>query len=473
MKVLATLSLSIFLISCAAQTTSEAPLSPLKITENLKPYVSVFSPNILLDNALVFVGDGKTPLPNYSVLISDERIAKIGPVGTITAPKGTTVIDLDGHTIMPGIVGLHNHIHMPGVRLMKYTAPRLYLAAGVTTVQTTGSADASGEIELARLIDTGDVPGPTLFPTAPYITGPGGNAVMDSPLTETEARSFVRTWAENGATWFKLYRHTDPDIAKVIIDEAHSLNLKVTGHLCSITFREAAIMGIDSIEHDFDAATDFVKDKPVGKCVRSRGSKVNLDMNGQEIADLIQTLVEENVTLTSTLAILESGFAFRPQADARALSAMSPESLERYKARQLRLIESPSLTSTPDYWSRIVKFERQFFAEGGHLVAGPDTGRHVLPGFGDQRNFELFVESGYSVSQAIQIMTHNGAKTLGVGEDIGLIKKGYQADLIIIPGDLTLDPSALKSTSIVFKKGVGFDPQKLLTDVKGKVGLPE
>jgi len=467
-KVLATLSLSIFLISCAAQTTSEAPLSPLKITENLKPYVSVFSPNILLDNALVFVGDGKTPLPNYSVLISDERIAKIGPVGTITAPKGTTVIDLDGHTIMPGIVGLQR----PPTALLGWSPP----SAGpnvplVSLDNPTLSAVPGKRWQVALYVDNNA--NGTMVPMIDCSFTNGGNAVMDSPLTETEARSFVRTWAENGATWFKLYRHTDPDIAKVIIDEAHSLNLKVTGHLCSITFREAAIMGIDSIEHDFDAATDFVKDKPVGKCVRSRGSKVNLDMNGQEIADLIQTLVEENVTLTSTLAILESGFAFRPQADARALSAMSPESLERYKARQLRLIESPSLTSTPDYWSRIVKFERQFFAEGGHLVAGPDTGRHVLPGFGDQRNFELFVESGYSVSQAIQIMTHNGAKTLGVGEDIGLIKKGYQADLIIIPGDLTLDPSALKSTSIVFKKGVGFDPQKLLTDVKGKVGLPE
>jgi len=471
-RVLVTLSLSILLTSGAVQTTSEAPLSPPNITENLKPYVSVSGLNILLDNALVFVGDGKAPLLNYSVLITGERISKIGPVGTIAVPLGTIVIDLDGHSIMPGIVGLHNHTHMPGVRLMKYTAPRLYLAAGVTTIQTTGSADASGEIELARLIDNGDVPGPTLFSTAPYITGPDGNVVMDKPLTETEARSFVRTWAENGATWFKLYRHTDPDIAKIIIDEVHGLNLKVTGHLCSITFREAAIMGIDSIEHGFIAATDFVKNKPVGKCVESSGSKINLDMNGQELENLIQTLVEENVTLTSTLAILESDFSYRPQADARALRAMSPESLERYKARQLRLIENPSLTSTPDYWSRIVKFERQFFAEGGHLVAGPDTGRHVLPGFGDQRNFELFVESGYSVPQTIQIMTHNGAKTLGVGEEIGLIKKGYQADLIIIPGDLTLDPSALKSMSIVFKKGVGFDPQKLLTDVQGKVGLP-
>ncbi len=459
-----------------ACTSPEEPMvleSPQKTAEALKPYVSVSGPNVLLENALVFVGDGKPPLPNHSILISGEIISAIGPADSITPPKSTRIIDLKGYSVMPGIIGLHNHTHMPGVTLMKYTAPRLYLAAGVTTIQTTGSANALGEIELARLIDNGDVPGPTIFPTAPYITGPNGNAVMDKPVTETEARTFVRTWAANGVTWFKLYRHTDPKIAKIIIDEAHALNLKVTGHLCSITFREAALLGIDSIEHGFNAATDFVDDKPVGECGGSRKSKINLDMKGKEVSELIQVLVREDVTLTSTLAILESGFAYRPQAEMRALKAMSPESVKRYEARQVQIKERPSTTSTPSYWNRIVQFERQFVAAGGHLVAGPDTGRHVLPGFGDQRNFELFVESGFTVPQAVQIMTHNGAVTLGVGENVGLLKTNYQADLIIMPGDLMSDPSTLKFAKIVFKKGIGYDPQKLLLDVEGKVGLPE
>jgi len=473
MKIWMMIGLLFFLTAYTSPEEAKIFAPSQKIADALKSYVSVSGPSILLDNALVFVGDGKSPLPNHSILISGERISAIGPVGSITPPKGTRIIDLKGYSVMPGIVGLHNHTHMPGVTFMKYTAPRLYLAGGVTTIQTTGSANALGEIELARLIDNGDVPGPTIFPTAPYITGPDGNAVMDKPVTEAEARTFVKTWAENGATWFKLYRHTEPEIAKIIIDKAHGLNLKVTGHLCSITFREAALMGIDSIEHGFDAVTDFVDDKPAGECVGSRKSKINLDMNGKEIAALIQILVTEDVTLTSTLAILESGFAHRPQSEARALKAMSPENIVRYEARQARLRENPSKTSTPSYWSRIIQFERQFVAAGGHLVAGPDTGRHVLPGFGDQRNFELLVESGFSVPQTVQIMTHNGAVTLGIGEDIGLVKIGYQADLIIVPGDLISNPSALKSAEIVFKKGIGYDPQTLLSDIIGKVGLPE
>jgi len=334
-KIWALIGLLFFL---TAYTAPEEPMAvvepPQKITEALKPYVSVSAPNIFLENALVFVGDGKFPLPNHSILLSGEGISAIGPIGSITPPKGAHIIDLKGYSVIPGIVGLHNHTHMPGVSLMKYTAPRLYLASGVTTIQTTGSAHALGEIELARLIDIGDVPGPTIFPTAPYITGPDGNAAMDKPVTEAQARAFVRTWAKNSVTWFKLYRHTNPEIAKIIIDEAHRLNLKVTGHLCSITFREATIMGIDSIEHGFNAATDFMDDKPVGECVSSRNSKINLDMNGKEVTELIQFLVTENVTLTSTLAILESGFSHRPQADPRALKAMSLENVKRYEARQ-------------------------------------------------------------------------------------------------------------------------------------------
>ena len=473
MKFWVLIGLLLFLTTCTSPEQAKVFVPSQKATKALKPYVSVSGPNVLLANALVFVGDGKLPLPNYSILISGDKISAIGPFGSITPPKGTHIIDLKGYSVMPGIIGLHNHTHMPGVTLMKYTAPRLYLAGGVTTIQTTGSANALGEIGLARLIDNGDVPGPTIFPTAPYITGPDGNAVMNKPVTETEARAFVRTWATNGATWFKLYRHTDPEIAKIIIDEAHALNLKVTGHLCSITFREAAILGIDSIEHGFNAATDFVDDKPVGECVGSRNSKINLDMNGKEVTELIQILVREDVTLTSTLAILESGFAHRPQAEIRALKAMSPENVKRYEARQVQIKERASTTSTPSYWSRIIQFEHQFVAAGGHLVAGPDTGRHILPGFGDQRNFELLVESGFSVPQAVQIMTHNGAVTLGIDKDVGLLKIGYQADLIIIPGDLMSDTSALKSAEIVFKKGIGYNPQTLLSDVEGKIGLPE
>ncbi|MGB5557054.1 MAG: amidohydrolase family protein, partial [Paracoccaceae bacterium] len=386
-------------------------------------------------------------------------------------PVGAQVIDLSGRTLIPGLVGMHNHTHMPGNTLMSFSAPRLYLAGGVTTMTTAGSADPIGEFQLASAIDAGEIPGPHIFPSAPYITGQGGNGPMAKPANDEQARAFVNEWADRGATWFKLYRHTDPDIAAAIIDEAHTRGLKVTGHLCSITYREAASMGIDSLEHGLNPASDFVSDKPPGVCVPSREPKSALDPAGPEIGALIDQLVTEGVTLTSTLAILETSFPHRPQADDRTLAAMSPSARDAYGQRQAQLVESAATTSsTSAYWELLLTFERRFVRSGGTLVAGPDTGRHILPGFGDQRNFELLVDAGFSVSETVQIMTHNGAVTLGIGDHVGLIAPGYQADILVVEGNLQDDSSGIRDLRIVFKQGVGFDPDRLIADVQGQVG---
>ncbi len=444
------------------------------LSVEVAPYVSINTEKILLTGALIYTGDGSPPLNDYSILIEGSRITALGPNEDLAAPRGALVIKLSGKTIMPGIVGMHNHTHMPGVTLMNYTAPRLYLAGGVTTIATAGSADPIGELQIAKAIAAGNAPGPRIFPSAPYITGPGGNGPMQKLKGEAEARAFVNSWADKGVRWFKLYRHTDPQIAKVVIDQAHRRGLKVTGHLCSITYRQAALMGIDKIEHGLNPASDFAKNKPDGKCVPSRVPKAALDPNGPELGALIDLLVANGVTLTSTLAILETGFPHRPQADQRSLDALAPSHVQTYRERQIRLAASVGTTSsTPEYWDMLLTFERNFVDAGGHLVAGPDTGRHIVPGFGDQRNFELLVEAGFSVQETIKIMTHNGAMTLGIGDDVGLIKAGYQADFLVIDGDLATDPSIIRKLDTVFRMGFGFDPNRLIEDTKGQVGEGE
>lgn len=433
---------------------------------------SAQQPGVLLTNATVFVGDGGRPLASHSILIRGGKIIEIVPSAEAAVPADSVVLDLSGKSVIPGIVGMHNHTHMPGARLLEFTAPRLYLASGVTTIQTAGSADANGELQLAEAIDNGRVPGPRIFASAPYVTGPGGNASMRVPNNEDVARQFVNEWADRGVRWFKLYRHTDPSTAAIIIDEAHRRSLKVTGHLCSITYVEAAALGIDRLEHGLNPVTDFVLGKKTGACVSSRASKLGIDKNGPEIGDLIRKLVAAEVTVTSTLAILESGFPHRPQADKRSLSALEPTRVTAYEERQRELAGNRnSTTSTPDYWELLVEFERRFVAAGGRLVAGSDTGRHVLPGYGDQRNFELLVESGFSIPEAIQIMSHNGALELGIGDTTGLLARGYRADIVVLDGDLSADATRIRNVELVFKGGIGFDPQKLIDDIKGKVGF--
>lgn len=467
------LLLSISLLAgCYADTPSNSVIPQRTVSEDLASYVAVSAERVLIKNVSILSGEAKEALRHQDIFIGGAMISAIGPSGTLSPPIGTQIIDGSGSWVMPGIIGMHNHTHMPGVTLMEYTAPRLYLAGGVTTMTTTGSADGEGELRLAANIKAGNIPGPTIFASAPYISGPGGNPPMDKPETIEDAQAFVDNWARKGVAWFKLYRHTDPGIAKAIIDRAHDHGLKVTGHLCSITYEEAANMGIDSLEHGLNAATDFVSDKPAGQCVASRASKTVLTPDSQELANLIQILVANDVTITSTLAILESSFPHRPQGEDRALAALSPDQVEAYHQRQAQLISRRETTSsTPAYWDLLLAFEQKFVAAGGHLVAGPDNGRHILPGYGDQRNFVLLVEAGFEPEQAVRIMTWNGAKTLGIDDKTGLIKAGYHADLLLIDGDIETNPSAIQNIRYVFKGGLGYDPQTLIDDVKGQVGL--
>ena len=442
----------------------------IPVSAEVGRYVAYDDPVIALVDVDVIDGTAGDVRRNHTVVIDGDRIAAVGPANSVRIPDAARVLRLPGRTVIPGLVGMHDHTHMPGITFMGYTASRLWLASGVTTVQTAGSAEPESETAMARAIATGERVGPTIFPTAPYITGPGGNGPMLKPATEEEARALVRAWSAAGATWFKLYRHIEPHIAAAVIDEAHARGRKVTGHLCSLTFGEAALLGIDGIEHGLTAVADFLRDKPQGECVSTRRAALDMDMSDARISELIKLLVREGVTLTSTLAILESQFPHRQQGDERTLSLLSPEWRQRYDERQARLEESAA-TMPPALFAKFMMFERLFAEAGGRLVMGPDPGNHVLPGYGNQRGFELLVEAGFTIPEAVRIATANGADALGVGDETGRIAEGYAADIIVLVGDLAADPATIRNVEVTFRNGIGFDPAMLIDDVRGQVGI--
>lgn len=436
------------------------------------PYVALDDPVIALVDVQVVDGTGAPARRGQTVVVEQGRIAAVGPIGAVAVPDGARVLSLPGRTVIPGLVGMHDHTHMRGIHFMGTTAPRLWLASGVTTVYTAGSAEPEAELALARAIAAGEAVGPTIVATAPYVTGPGGNGPMLRPADEAEARAFVRRWAAAGVGGFKLYRHVEPHVAAAVIDEARRHGRRVTGHLCSLTFAEAARLGIDGIEHGLISAADFVDDRAPGTCVSTRAAVAALDLADPRVAELVALLVAHDVALTSTLAIIESHFPHRPQADARALDLLAPVWRQRYDERQARLARDAARTRmTPPLLDAFMAFERMFAAAGGRLVMGPDPGRHVLPGFGNQRGFELLVEAGFSVPEAVRIATANGADALGRGRDVGRVAPGQAADLVVLSGDLPADASVIRRVEVVFKDGIGYDPQWLLADVRGLVGL--
>jgi imidazolonepropionase-like amidohydrolase len=451
---------------------------PDSLAEEVRRYVAVDTAVVALTNVLLLDGTGAEPRPGQTVIIRDGRIAEVGPATAVQVPAGAHPMDLGGHTVIPGIVGMHDHMFYTaaGGRAvqMSYTGPRLYLGSGVTTIRTTGSRSPYAEINIRESITEGLTPGPRIHLTAPYITGAEGGGSMAVVNSPEAARRFVAYWASEGATWIKAYTDIRRAELAAAIKEAHKRGVKVTGHLCSVSFREAVALGIDNLEHGMLTASDFDASKQADVCPIDRlGEMGEADPAGQTAKDVIATLVKRGVSMTSTLAVYEPFVATRPTRDPRTLRAMAPELRETY-LRIRYSIDSSGAGPAPETALRnAMAFEKAFVEAGGLLASGVDpTGiGGALAGYGDQRNYELFIEAGFTPATAVRIMTANGAKVLGVDKRLGTVEAGKLADLVVLKGDLTADPHVIRSPTVVFKDGVGYDPAKLVASIDGRVGI--
>jgi imidazolonepropionase-like amidohydrolase len=477
------LAVFFFLLPASAQTA--------ELSKSVKQVVRVDAAKVVLTHVRVIDGTGAAAVEDQNVVIEDGKISVIQKGVDVAAAAGATVLDLHGYTLMPGIVGMHNHLFYVArpnlnsqrtfdppvlVPQMTFSAPRLYLAGGVTTMRTTGSVETYADLNLKRDIDAGKVPGPHLDVTGPYLEGAVSYFIQMPHLTSPDdARQLVEYWADRGVTSFKAYMNITRAELKAAIDAAHKRGIKVTGHLCSVTYKEAAELGIDDLEHGFFVNTQLDPGKKPDVCSDSAGDYTleHMEAESAEAKDLINTLVKHHVAITSTLPVVESLVEGRPPIRQQALDAMSPEAREAFFLLRQRPASLPApKTDGGLLWKHDLALERAFAAAGGLLIAGPDpTGAgDVLPGFGDQRGIELLVEAGFSPVEAIKIATLNGAVYLGKEKQIGSIAAGKNADLVVIKGDPSKQISDVENVEIVFKDGIGYDSQKLLDSVKGRYG---
>jgi imidazolonepropionase-like amidohydrolase len=444
-----------------------------RLSADVRQFVSVDAPIFALTNARVVDGLGTPAREGQTIVVDNGRIVQVGATAQVRPPADARIIDLAGKTVIPGIVGLHNHTDYAGVakRLaLTRSAPLMYLGSGVTTIRTAGSLAPYAEINLRRDIEAGLVPGPTVYFMGPRLSEGESNY---SPPNPEAARRVVRYWKEEGATWIKAHANISRENLGAAIDEAHRQGIKFTGHLCSVTYSDAADLGIDDLEHGLLVSSDFVKDKEADRCPRNQmESLADVDVAGPQMQALIRKLVDRNVAVTSTLPVAEQVFPGRPVED-RVLQAMSPDMRAAYLERVKRRDEGGVTPESKAIWGNLLKFEKAFYDAGGLLAAGLDpTGNGgAIPGFGDQRNLELLVEAGFTPVQAIQIMTSNGAKVLGAGNNVGSIVAGKRADLVVIDGNPVANPAEIRKVSIVFKDGVGYDSAKLIEAARGLVGL--
>ncbi len=474
----------------ASLLSAAIAIAQTKKASDVAGFVTVDAPVFILNHVRVIDGTGAAAKEDQAIVIANGRIQSIGPAVSAQIPQGAQLLDRTGYTVIPGLVGMHDHLYYtdsiavqvvdgrvgePGlfVAEIPYTAPRLYLAAGVTTIRTTGSLEPYTDLKVKSRIDANLMPGPSIDATAPYLEGaPTRFAQMHELTGPDDVKRMVDYWAAEGMTSYKAYMNITREELGVAIQQAHAHKLKLTGHLCSVTWPEAVALGIDDLEHGpVFADTEFVADKKPDVCpAGGSGSWTKQEVNGAPVQQMIHDLVTHHVAVTSTLPVFEASVPGRPKLRSRMLNAMSAESAQSYlTARANVLLDSPMTALL----RKEMDFEVAFVKAGGLLLAGPDpTGNGgVLPGFGDQREIELLVEAGFTPVEAIQIATENGAVYLGQQDRIGTLSPGKQADLVVIKGDPSKKIEEIENVETVFKGGIGYDSQKLIDSVRGQVGI--
>lgn len=446
----------------------------------LQQFISIKADTLALTHVTIIDGTGGSAKTDQTIIVAKGRIAQIGKTGSNAIPQSARVLDCSGKTIIPGMIMMHEHMfygenvspYYFGIE-MPFSFPRLYLAGGVTTMRTAGTTEPQTDLNIKNWIDEGKMIGPDIDVTGPYIER-AFFPIPEIPFIKSsgEAEKDVSYWISKGCTSFKVYNNITKEDLKAVITLAHQYNLKVTGHLCSITYHEAADLGIDNLEHGFIPASDFVTGKKENVCPIAGviPSLKNLDVNSGEMKKLISFLIEKKVTLTSTLPVFEPNTSREmiPGGGDDALAPQIKDIIEKnYKA------SAGKDTSDVALFKKEMAWEKQFVDMGGRLMAGIDptgSGR-TIPGYADRHVLELLVEAGFTLSQAVKICSLNAAEYLGRDKEIGTIEVGKKANMVLMNGDPQKDIKVVRNTEIVFKNGVGFDSKKLFESVKGKVGL--
>jgi len=450
--------------------------------------VRVDAPLVALVHVRVIDGTAGPAREDQTIILSQGKIASISNASAVRVSSDAQVLDLHGYSVIPGLVGMHDHLFYPmgnGIfGEMAFSFPRLYLAAGVTTIRTGGSLEPYTDLELKKQIDGGATPGPKMHVTGPYLEGKGTFALQLHQLSgPDDAIRTVNYWLDEGVDNFKAYNFITPDELSAAIKAAHKRGAKTTGHLCSIGFREAASLGIDDLEHGLLVDTEFFPWKKPGECPDTPKDMEfisKLDVQSGPAHEMIVDLIQLHVAITSTLPVFEVEVPGRPSIQQRVLDALSPDARAAFLANKVRMGDSSRLkriygtdvSPMVDAFKKEMEFEYTFAKAGGLLLAGEDpTGiGGILAGFGDQRELELLVEAGFTPLEAIHIATANGAQYLGEADRIGTIAAGKQADLLVIKGDPSRKIDDVENVEIVFKDGIGYDSAKLIESVRGTAG---
>ncbi|TXI48651.1 MAG: amidohydrolase [Lysobacter sp.] len=411
----------------------------------------------IIRNARIFDSEAAALGPASDLLLRNGRIVSISDAGQEKAPA-QHVIDAGGRVLLPGLYDMHGHIgEWQG---------GLHLAAGVTTVRDMGNDNAS----LQRLMAAeraGRLMSPSVVP-AGFIEGESPMSARNGFVIKdlAGAKRAIDWYAKNGYPQIKIYNSFPKEILRDTVTYAHSLDLRVSGHIpVFLRAQDAVDAGYDEIQHINQVLLNFLVNETTDTRTLERfylpaKGVADLNFDSKPVQDFIATLAKGGVAVDPTVTTFD--FIRQRAGEMSSPFGMIADHLPPDVQRGLRVAEFdiPDDETAARYnksYDKMVEFVGRMYKAGVPILAGTDG----LAGFTLQRELELYVKAGMTPSQALQVATWNGAKYSRTLEDRGSISVGKRADLILVDGDPTQDISDVRKVALVVKNGTAYAPSEI------------
>jgi hypothetical protein len=417
---------------------------------------------LVLDNVRIVDGSGAPAIEKGRIVIDRERIVRVGPAATIAAPPGAETVDLSGRTVIPGLIDSHFHIENdPKLALRQ-------LSHGVTAFRDPGQWDEKFE-ELRRMIAADGIAGPRIFTTGPHIDGENPAYPADSVVARDaeEARRHAEESVRRGASALKIYYRLPFAGAKAVIGVCQARGIPCTAHLELLDARELIAAGLHGVEHITSFGVSLLP-RSEAEAYRQAVLKSNdarrdgryrvfagIDLEGPQAQALYAVIRERKPFLDATLAVFE-----------RRLSASSASPPASPAGGVTSLEEKLGLMSVHvSGFLKMKQLTRRAAREGARVVAGGHT-EVPFAGRGEAlwREMELLVESGFSPLEAISAATATAAAFLYRGSELGRLRAGFNADLVVLQGQPDRDVSAIRTVERVMVAGRWIDIAKYRRD---------
>jgi imidazolonepropionase-like amidohydrolase len=393
-------------------------------------------------------------LPHHTVVVSDGRIAAVGPADEVEVPAGAIRIEGRGKWLVPGLVDMHVH-------LFSRSDLDLYLANGVTTIRNLGGyAAADSILDIRRAVEAGELRGPTIVTSGNWLDGdPPYRDINTIVRTPEEARREVERQDEAGYDFVKVYEGLTPEVYAAIVEAADARGMPVTGHVPSRVGIEGVLAsGQSGIEHAAAILLPALGFRPTEDASRA----------------LARRVAEAGVAVTPTLWMLELAFRQRsgPAGIAEVVARPEMRYLPPHRFATWRddnmFAAFPRLAAVEGQvrLEMVRRFVGHLHDAGARILAGTDADvAGSVPGFAIHEELRRLVEAGLTPREALRAATAAPAEYLAEVlpdlEPFGTIEVGRRADLILLDADPLEDVAHLERRAGVMARGTWFPASEL------------